>query len=73
MKRFFHNTWLKSLGKNIIIEICSTERLDSPVGFNGILLCDENYSKLLIEIANSIIEKSNNKLKKFEDKLLEII
>ena len=67
----FKNSGLKSVGKNIIAEICSTERIDSPVGFNGKIFCEQEHSKLLIEIANNIIEKSSKKLKKLEESLKE--
>ena len=65
----FKNSGIKSLGKNIIVEICSTERLDSPVGLNGNMFFNERYSELLIEIVNNVIEKSNKKLKKLEELL----
>ena len=37
----FKNSGLKSIIGRIIIEICSTERLDAPIGKNGLLFCDE--------------------------------
>jgi tRNA wybutosine-synthesizing protein 3 len=58
----FKNSSVKSTGKKIIIELASTERLDAPIGRDGLLFCDEQYLQLLIEISNEIIERSQNKL-----------
>jgi len=65
----FKNSGIKSFDKNIIVEVASTERLDSPIGSNGILYCDDEYLDLLIKIANNIFAKSSGKLLKFQDKL----
>jgi len=69
----FKNSGLKSLGKKIVVEICSTERLDAPIGRDGNLFCNEEYLRLLIEIANEVFEKSNEKLIRFERELHEIL
>ena len=65
----FKNSGFKSSEKNIVVEVTSTERLDSPVGENGVLFCDEEYLSLLVDIANEVIDKSSVKLEKFEKKL----
>ena len=65
----FKHSGLKSLGSRIVVEICSTERLDSPVGRDGVLFCDDEYLSLLVDISNSIIEKSDVKISRFEEKL----
>ncbi len=65
----FKNSSFKSYDKNIVIEICSTERLDAPIGKNGVLFCNKEYLNLLINIANEVILKSNLKLKKFKSQL----
>ena len=67
----FKNSGLKSIDKNIMVEVCSTERLDAPVGKDGNLFCNEDYLGLLIDIANSVFERSSAKLSKFEDRLKE--
>ena len=58
----FKNSSVKSTGRRIIIEIGSTERLDAPIGKDGIVFCDQRYSEYLVDIANTVIEKSNLKL-----------
>ena len=65
----FKNSGFRSISKNIVIEITSTERLDCPIGFDSELYCDEKYLKLLVKIANNIIKKSTSKLEKLEENL----
>ncbi len=68
----FKNSGLKSFGKKNVLEVCSTERLDAPIGEDGKLFCNENHLRLLVNISNEIIKKSTQKLKKFENKLKQI-
>lgn len=65
----FKNSGVKSISKNIVVEVCSTERLDAPVGRDGVLFCNGEYLQLLVYIANEVIEKSTVKLHRFEQKL----
>jgi tRNA wybutosine-synthesizing protein 3 len=65
----FKNSAVKSLGKKIIIEICSTERLDAPIGRDGCLFCNEKQFSLLVEISNEVIERSQEKIDRFTKKL----
>jgi len=65
----FKNSGIKSLGRKVVVEICSTERLDAPVGRNGDLFCDEKFLNLLVEIANDVIKRSNIKLKRLTEQL----
>jgi len=65
----FKNSGFKSLGKKIVIEICSTERLDAPVGRDRDLFCDDEYLDLLVDIANDVFMKSKEKLSQFEKTL----
>ena len=58
----FKHSGLKSTENNVIVELCSTERLDAPLGRDGRLLCDEDYLQLLVSIANQVIERSTTKL-----------
>jgi len=68
----FKNSGLKSIYKNIVLEVVSTERLDSPIGKDGKLFCDDEYLDLLVEIANDIMDKSGFKLNKFEKELKKL-
>lgn len=65
----FKNSGLKSLGRKIVIEVCSTERLDAPVGKDGKLFCNEEYLHLLVEIANDVIYRSELKLDRLKNGL----
>ena len=65
----FKNSALKSLGKKIVIEVCSTERLDAPIGNNGVIFCNKDHIDLLVSISNEIMKKSTIKLQKLEHNL----
>ncbi len=67
----FKNSSIKSPGKKIMVEICSTERLDAPIGKDGVMFCGEDYLNLLTDISNEVINRSQEKLKRFEKKLIE--
>ena len=67
----FKHSGLKFIVGKIVVEICSTERLDSPIGRNGVLFCDDEYLQLLVDIANDVINKSTKKLYRFKDKIKE--
>lgn len=63
------NSGFKLYDKKIVIELCSTERLDAPIGENNTLFCTQDHLVLLIKIANEIITKSQEKMKKFQREL----
>ena len=65
----FKNSGLKSIIGKTIVEVCSTERLDAPIGKNGALFCDEEYLCLLVDISNEVIDRANHKLQRFEREL----
>jgi tRNA wybutosine-synthesizing protein 3 len=65
----FKNSGYKSIKNNIVVEICSTERLDSPIGNNGKLSLSNEHLKFLLTISNFIIKKSKTKLKKLQKNL----
>ena len=68
----FKNSGIKSFEGKTVVEILSTERLDSPVGKDGKLFCDDDYLRLLVDISNDVITRSTNKLYRFEDKIKEM-
>lgn len=67
----FKNSAIRSLGKPIIIELCSTERLDAPIGRDGGLFCSEKHLTLLVEISNEVIERSSEKMSRLAEKLVK--
>ncbi|HIJ13803.1 TPA: hypothetical protein HA371_03600 [Candidatus Woesearchaeota archaeon] len=56
----------------IIVEICSTEKMDVPISDKGKLLVDENYIRFIVKIANEKFSKGRNKLNKFEEEVKKI-
>ena len=69
----FKNSGLKSISKNIVVELCSTERLDAPVGKDGVLFCDKDYLNLIVNIANDVFERSTKKTLKFHQNLKKLL
>ncbi len=65
----FKHSGFKTVGKNIVLEIASTERLDSPLGKDANIFCNKEHIDFLISIANEVFEKSNSKLIKLENSL----
>jgi tRNA wybutosine-synthesizing protein 3 len=65
----FKNSAIRSIGKKIILELSSTERLDAPIGREGSLFCDEKQISLLTEISNEVIKRSTEKLGRLTKKL----
>jgi tRNA wybutosine-synthesizing protein 3 len=57
----------------IIVEICSTEKMDVPISDNGKLIVDDNYIRLIIEIANEKFSKGREKLIKLEKEIRDKI
>ena len=69
----FKNSGLKSIGKKIVVEVCSTERLDAPIGKDKILYYKDIYLSSLVTISNDILHKSTDKINRFENKLKKIV
>lgn len=63
------NSGIKSIGQKVVVEICSTERLDSPVGKDRVFFCNQEHLNLLVNISNKIMKKSTLKLQKFKEKI----
>lgn len=65
----FKNSGIKSFKRKIVVEICSTERLDVPIGSDGVLFSNKEHLELLTGISNEIFNKSRKKLDKLEKQL----
>jgi len=65
----FKHSGFKSIDNRFVVEICSTERLDAPVGKDGRLFFNNEYLDLLVNISNEIMKKSYSKLQKFEQNI----
>jgi tRNA wybutosine-synthesizing protein 3 len=55
--------------KIIVVEICSTEKMDVPVAEKGKRLVTESYIKLITNIANQKFLKGREKLRKLEEEI----
>lgn len=58
----FKHSGLKNIDDRIIVELLSTERIDTPIGRDGILLCDEKFLDFIVENVNYIIKRCDEKL-----------
>ena len=58
----FKHSCLKNIDKRIIVELITTERLDVPIGRDGIILCNEEHLDFIIENSNYIISRGEEKL-----------
>lgn len=65
----FKNSGFKSVSGKKVVELCSTERLDMPVGRDGEIFCDREHLSLLVEISNDVMEKGEEKLSRLEEGL----
>ncbi len=54
-----------------LVEICSTERIETPLGEKGTLFVSEDYLDYLTKIANKKFQKSQQRLKKLGQILRE--
>ncbi|MGV8150156.1 MAG: tRNA wybutosine-synthesizing 3 family protein [Candidatus Woesearchaeota archaeon] len=55
----------------IIVEICSTEKMDVPLSDNKRLVVDDKYVRLIINIANEKFSKGREKLVRLEKEIRE--
>ncbi len=66
LKAGFKKSGIISLGKNIVVELNLTDKLEFPLIENGDLLVDNIFLKKVIEKANSNLEKGWKKIKDLE-------
>ena len=55
-----------SQNSRITVELLATERLNTPLGFNGKILVGAEYLELLVDLANQALRKSHEKVQKLE-------
>jgi len=65
----FKHSSIKSVGKIVFVEILSTERMDVPICFKGRMPVDEEYIRILVEIANKMMDRIDKKLAKLDEEL----
>ncbi len=65
----FKRSGINSIGNKIILEIMTTDRIDTIVAKNGDIIIDDNYLKIVIEESNKKLKNQRNKIKKMEEEL----
>jgi len=69
----FRRSGIISIGKNkVILELISTERIETIISKNGKLLIDEDYFKILIKEGNEKLEKTWGKIDRLYNALRNI-
>ncbi len=62
----FKRSGILAYGKNIILELNSTERLEFPILQNGKVLVDDNFLKLIVALSNEKLKRGWNKIKELK-------
>lgn len=65
----FKRSGIMATTKRIMIEICSTEKIDAPIAKCGELLVDDKYLIFLVSEANKKMKQNEIKMKKFYELL----
>ena len=65
----FKYSSIKALNGRVVVEILSTERIDTPLGKDGKIYGNNEYLKILVDIANEMISRMDKKLKRLERNL----
>ena len=65
----FKYSSIKSFNGKIVVEILGTERIDAPLGLDGKVYVNEEYLKILTDIANKMVERMDKNLKRLEKNL----
>jgi len=62
----FKYSGIKAISKDgkVVVEIVSTERMDVPLGKDGMLFCSEGYMDFITSKANFMLKKGKEKLKR---------
>lgn len=53
--------------ERILVEICSTERIDAPLVHEGRILVDEGYIRYLVNVANDKYVRGQDKLRRLDE------
>ncbi len=67
----FKRSGILSSGKNIILELNSTEKLEFPISINGETLVDDNFLEIIVQQTEEKLNKGWEKIKKLEKVILK--
>ncbi|MDD3176019.1 MAG: tRNA wybutosine-synthesizing 3 family protein [Candidatus Nanoarchaeia archaeon] len=56
-----------TIKNKIVVKINGSEKIDAPIGINGKLIVDEEYIQSVLDMANSNLIKTHEKIKKLEE------
>jgi tRNA wybutosine-synthesizing protein 3 len=65
----FKRSGIMATKKRVMVEICSTEKIDAPIAKDGKLLVDNTYLRFLVSEANRKMKQNEVKMKKFYELL----
>ena len=65
----FKHSGVMDLGRRIMLELISTERVDAPISCDGKMLVSDDYLIFLIEASNGKLKRTREKIKKLESLL----
>ena len=70
----FKYSGIKAISKDgkVVVEIVSTERMDVPLGKDGVMFCSEGYMDFILSKASFMLERGKGKLKRFYCGLKEV-
>ena len=58
---------IMSIGKRFMVELHSTENMSFPIMNNKVILVDDNFLKLVVELANNKLERVWKKIEKLKN------
>lgn len=62
----FKRSGINTISKNIILELCSTEKLEFPIVKDGEVLVSDEFLEIVVEKANFLLKKGWSKIGKLE-------
>ncbi len=65
----FKRSGINTMAKRIVLELVSTENMETPIAKKGRLLVDDKYLKILLTEANSKLRRTHEKIKKLYEEL----
>ncbi len=70
----FKYSGIKAISKDgkVVVEIVSTERMDVPLGKDGVMFCSEAHMDFILSKANFMLERGKEKLRRFYHGLEEL-
>lgn len=69
----FKHSSIKAADGKIVVEVLTTERIDTPLGIDGTIYGGTEFLTLLVALANKMMKKMERKLKRLEKNLDSLI